>query len=114
MTDLRRVRILSYLIGVPSVAVVHFLLFLSSYGEAFAAGEDGGSAPFLTGAIAVVLGFPFFFLLMNDSFVDSLRPALSDNQMVYVVTSLNSIFWGFALVSVWVFIHKRKHVHRHS
>src|SRR5262245_55759105 len=108
MTDTRRTRVFAYVIGIPAVAILHFLLFLGALGDAFVAGEGGGSVPFFPGAITIVLGFPFFYLLSIDSLVDSFKPILTDNQMIFVVTGLSGIFWGFVVVSIGLFIYSRK------
>jgi hypothetical protein len=96
-------------VTIAVISALHFVLFLSAWGSAFAQFELGGrsSVAAWLGVLVEVLGFPLLHL--SESVVRALRIILpNDTAILLVATTLNSLYWGVALVSAWRLIRRRR------
>lgn len=80
-----------------AIAAVHYGLYLSLWGAAFAMGERvPGVIPGWLRLTVLVLGIPL--MTLPDQWFIALRPALGDDaNSLFVVAALNALLWGGAL-----------------
>ncbi len=97
----------AYLIGLPVVAVIYFLMYLFLLAQAIAVGDSADPVlPPIHGIALAILNFPMMYLYVPLG--DWLEPLLSDNGVLYLFAGLNSLFWGAGIVTLGIWTRQLK------
>jgi hypothetical protein len=97
----------AYLIGLPVVAVIYFLIYWLLLAQAIGIGDSANPVlPPVHGMALSILNFPMMYLYVPLG--DWLEPLLSDNGVLYLFAGLNSLFWGAGIVTLGIWTRQLK------
>ena len=107
MKAVRRQTKRAYLIGLPVVAVIYFLIYFFLFAQAIGIGDSANPVlPPAHGMALSILNFPMMYLYIPLG--DWLEPLLSDNGVLYLFAGLNSLFLGAGIVTLGIWIRQLK------
>ena len=101
MKAVRRQTKRAYLIGLPVVAVIYFLIYFFLFAQAIGIGDSANPVlPPAHGMTLAILNFPMMYLYIPLG--DWLEPLLSDNGVLFLFAGLNALFWGAGIVTLGI------------